>query len=224
MLRRMSVKKLEIPEPLKRRLLHLRVLSGTETEPVLQAAEVETLMRELHVPLGDNVWALLANGDNRTLRLDPKPSMIPDYSKEAHEAGLPRGLVCLGKLGNRYYFGVPPSGAHVHLYPMDDEEERQLPLTQWLDEQIATMTEALHESEDDDLKGRVFQSITEEDLAKFQPGVEMKKAKAQKVTHKKFGEGEILRELEGGEKLEVRFADGAVKTLLARFVDRPGPS
>lgn len=224
MLRRMSVKTLEIPEPLKRRLLHLRVLSGTETEPVLQASEVETLMRELHVPLGDAVWALLANGDNRTLRLDPKLSMIPDYTEEAHEAGLPRGLVCLGKVPGRFYFGVPPSGATVHLYPLDDEEERQLPLTQWLDEQIAVMTEVLHEEEDDDLKGRVFQTITEEDLAKFQPGVEMKKAKGREVTHKKFGKGEILRELEGGEKLEVRFEDGAVKTLLARFVERPGQS
>lgn len=223
MLRRMSVKTLEIPEPVKRRLLHLRILSGTETEPVLNGSEVANCMRLLGKPLGDIVWALLANGDDRTLRLDPRLSMIPDYTKEAHAAGMPRGLVCLGKLPN-HYFGVPPSGAYVHLYPTDDEEERQLPLSEWLDEQIATLTETLHESDDDDLKGRVFQSIHDKDLEKFKPGVEMDGGSDRNVTHKKFGKGEILRELEGGEKLEIRFEDGAVKTLLARFVERPGQS
>jgi len=224
MLSAMSVKTLEIPEPVKRRLLHLRILSGTETEPVLNGTEVSNCMRLLDKPLGDIVWAFLANGDNRTLRLDPRLSMIPDYTEEAHDAGMPRGLVCLGKVPNRYYFGVPPSGAYVHLYPMDDEDERQLPLTEWLDEQIATVTEALHESDDDDVKGRVFQSIHDKDLEKFKPGVEMDGGSDRSVTHKKFGKGAILRELEGGEKLEIRFEDGQVKTLLARFVERSGQS
>jgi hypothetical protein len=222
MLPAMSVKTLEIPEPVKRRLLHLRILSGTETEPVLDGSEVKNLMRLLDMPLGDIVWAVLANGDNRTLRLDPRLPMIPSYTKEAHEAGMPRGLVCIGKVPGHYYFGMPPSGASVLLYPMDDEDQRQLPLTDWLDEQIAHMTEVLHESDDDEKKGRVFQSIHDDDLEKFEPGVEMDGGSDRSVTHKKFGKGEILRELEGGEKLEIRFDDGAVKTLLARFVERPG--
>ena len=222
MLAPMSVKSLEVPEPIRRRLFHLRVLSGTETEPVLSGSEVRNTMRLLDTPLGDVVWAFLANGDNRTLRLDPRLSLIPSYTKEAHDAGMPRGLVCLGRIPDRYYFGMPPSGAYVHLYPIDDDDERQLPLAQWLDEQIAIITEALHESDDDDIKGRAFQTITADDLAAFEPGVEMAEDDSRKVTHKKFGGGEILRELEGGAKLEIRFEDGQVRTLLARFVEGPG--
>jgi len=221
MLPPMSVKTLEVPEPIKRRLFHLRVLSGTETEPVLSGSEVRNCMRLLDVPLGDTVWAFLANGDNRTLRLDPRLSLIPNYTEEAHAAGMPRGLICVGKIPDRYYFGMPPSGAYVELYPLDDREMRQLPLAEWLDEQIAQMTETLHESDDDDLKGRAFQSISAEDLAAFEPGVEMSEDQSRKVTHKKFGAGEILRELEG-DKLEIRFDDGQVRTLLARFVEAPG--
>jgi len=220
----MSVKSLEVPEPIKRRLLHLRVLSGTETEPVLSGSEVRNCMRLLDVPLGDIVWAFLANGDNRTLRLDPRLSLIPNYTEEAHAAGLPRGLVCVGRIPDRYYFGMPPSGANVHLYPIDDAEERQLTLAAWLDEQIAIMTETLHESDDDDIKGRAFHTITTGELAGFEPGVEMAEDDSRKVMHKKFGEGEILRELEGGAKLEIRFGDGQVRTLLARFVEASGAS
>lgn len=220
--RPMSVKPLEIPESIKRRLHHLRVLSGTETEPVLAGSEVRNCMRLLDKPLSDTVLAFLANGDNRTLRLDPRLPLIPSYTKEAHAAGMPRGLVCVGRVPDRYYFGMPPSGANVHLYPIDDADERQLPLTDWLDEQIAVMTEALHATEDDDIKGRVFQTITDEDLEAFAPGVEMAEDDSRKVTHQKFGDGEVLRELEGGEKLEIRFGDGQVRTLLARFVQSPG--
>jgi len=215
----MSVKPLEIPEPIKRRLLHLRVLSGTETEPLLTGPEVSNCMRLLGRPLGDIVWAFLANGDNRTLRLDPRLSLIPNYTEEAHAAGMPRGLICLGKVPDRHYFGMTPSGAYVHLYPIDDDDERQLPLTQWLDEQIAIMIEVLRESDDDDIKGRAFRSITAEDLAAFEPGVEMAEGESHRVSHKKFGAGEVLRELEGGAKLEIRFEDGQVRTLLARFVE-----
>ena len=220
MLRPMPVKSLEIPTPLKRRLLHLRILSGTETAPVLPGSAVQSCMRLLDKPLGDAVLAFLANGDERTLRMDPRLPLLPQYTREAHDAGMPRGLVCLGKLPN-HYFGVPPSGAYVHLFPTDDAEERQLPLEQWLDEQIAICIEQLRDVETDE-KGRVFQSISEDDLAAFSPGVDLAAEGSRKVTHPKFGDGEVLREFEAGTKMEIRFADGQVRTLLSRFVQDAG--
>ena len=221
MLRAMAVKPLEIPAPTKRRLLHLRILSGTETAPVLSGPDVRNCMRLLEMPIGDVVLALLANGDRRTLRMDPRLKLIPSYTREAHEAGLGRGLLCIGKLP-KHYFGIAPGGTLVYLHPTDDAEPRQVTLDEWLDEQIALMVEHLHESEDDDEKGRVFQSITDEEIEAFVPGVELAEEGSRTVTHAKFGEGEVLRELEGGEKLEIRFADGQVRTLLARFVQQPG--
>ena len=164
--------------------------------------------------------AFLANGDDRTLRMDPRLPLLPQYTREAHDAGMPRGLICLGKLPN-HYFGVPPSGAYAHLFPTDDAEERQLPLEQWLDEQIAISIEQLRDVETDE-KGRVFQSISEDDLAAFSPGVDLAADGARKVTHPKFGDGEVLREFEAGTKMEIRFADGQVRTLLSRFVQDAG--
>ena len=222
MLCAMPRKSLELPNPLKRRLLHLRILSGTETPPVLSGPEVRNCMRLLEMPLGDGVLALLANGDSRTLRMDPRLTHVPQYTREAHGAGLPRGLLCLGKLPN-HYFAVPPSGAYVHLHPIDDAESRQLPLEQWLDEQIAILIEQLRDVETEE-KARVFHTINEEELAAFAPGVELSAEGSRTVTHAKFGEGEVLREVDGGTKLEVRFGDGQVRMLLARFVQGPGVS
>ena len=216
----MPLKTLEIPERIKRRLLHLRILSGTETEPTLPGPAVKNCMRLVGTPIGDVVLALMANGDDRTLMLDPRISQIPAYTREAHGAGLPHGLLCIGKFQGTY-FGVPPGGQFVFLMPTDgDDAPRQVPLEHWLDEQVALMVEWLRHDKSE-AKARTFRTVNEEDVVMFEPSVDLAEEGSRSISHPKFGGGEILRELEGGDKLEIRFDDGQVRTLLARFVQRP---
>lgn len=57
---------------------------------------------------------------------------------------------------------------------------------------------------------------TDEELAEFRPVILRKAASTRRVVHAKFGEGTVLRALEG--KLEIDFGEHGVKVLAEKFV------
>ncbi|MEM1416785.1 MAG: hypothetical protein AAGH15_17950 [Myxococcota bacterium] len=210
---------LELPPALKRRLVHLRQLTGATQEPHLREADVMLAQQRIGRPLGDAFLALMANHDEALEAYDLDLARLPGLTKEAHIAGMPFGFVALGRAPeSEVYVGATPLGSLVMLFdPNDGEETRQLGVEAWLDELIAEEIEKLRDDLSDD-KARVYKLVKDADVAAYTPALVRPTAGERRhVQHPKFGVGEVLRELEGGEKLEIRF-DSGTKTLMARFV------
>ncbi|HJL00647.1 MAG TPA: hypothetical protein RMH85_19490 [Polyangiaceae bacterium LLY-WYZ-15_(1-7)] len=217
-----TARTLELTDPIKRRLLHLRYVSGTKTDPTLDAALVEDVEKTLGLKLGDNLLALLANGDVALEGFDVRLQNVVSLTKELHASGGPRGMVGLGRdPGGDVLVAAPLGGKGVAFFDTRDRSIDAVPLEAWLDELVGTQLEQLREDESDD-KARAFKSVHDEDLGGFRPALVVDETPAKRVSHPKFGGGAILRELDGGAKLEVRFDDGSKRTLLARFLTRQG--
>ena len=214
-----TARTLELSTSLKRRLVHLRHLTGAEQAPELNEAEVMLAQQVLGRTLGDAFLALLANHDKALEAYDLDVQHLPGRTKEAHMAGLPFGFVALGREPESdAIVGATPLGTQVMVLATDPGgETRQLPVEAWLDELIADEIEKLRDDESDE-KARVYKTITDADVEAFVPAL-MRPTRGERrhVKHSKFGVGEVLREIEGGAKLEIRFESGT-KTLMARFV------
>ena len=214
-----TARTLELSASLKRRLVHLRHLTGVEQAPELKEADVLLAQQVLGRPLGDAFIAILATHDKALEGYDLDLQRLPGFTKEAHVAGLPFGFVALGREpGSEAIVGATPLGTQVIVMATDPEgETRHLPVEAWLDELIAEEIEKLRDDESDE-KARVYKTVTDADVEAFAPAL-MRPTRGERrhVKHAKFGVGEVLRELEGGAKLEIRFESGT-KTLMARFV------
>lgn len=214
-----TARTLELSASLKRRLVHLRHLTGAEQAPELKEAEVMLAQQVLGRSLGDAFLALLANHDKALEAYDLDVQRLPARTKEAHVAGLPFGFVALGRdPESDAIVGATPLGTQVIVLAGGPEQEaRQLPVEAWLDELIAEEIEKLRDDETDE-KARVYKTVTAKDVESFAPALTRPtRGERRHVKHAKFGVGEVLRELEGGSKLEIRF-EGGTKTLMARFV------
>lgn len=218
----MTARPLELSQGLKRRLLHLRLLTGTHTPPTLDAAEVEQVERELGVRLGDAVLGLLANRDGALVAHEVRLRNLPRHTRELHEAGGDSCLIGLGRDPEGAFVigiapSVPPREGAICFVDLDRGTVRDLPLGAWLEELVAEEIEKLRDVESEE-KARVFKVLSEEEVRSFAPAVVGADAPERRVVHPKFGPGVVLREFEGGTKLEVRFHDGSTRTLLSRFL------
>jgi len=209
------VRTLEIPAVLKRRLLHLRVLSGAQEPAEIDVDAVARVEKAIGRTLGDPLLALLANADGVTERFEMRLGNVESHTREQREAGLPPGLLGIGRRPNGLLIGAPALGMLLHL--MREDEVSMVPTIAWLDEQISLQIEGLRDDQSD-AKARVYHTISEGELAEFEPALVRSDEPKRRVTHPKFGDGEVVRSFDRGEKLEIRFDDGATKTLLARFV------
>lgn len=222
--RLMTARPLELEQALKRRLLHLRQLTGTSTPATLDAGEVAAAERELGVQLGDPVLALLANRDDALVAHEVRLRNLAVHTRELHEAGGSAQLIGLGRdPEGAYVIGIPPAGGPLCFVDLETKEARELDLVAWLDELVAEEIAKLRDVETEE-KARAFKVLSDEEVRAFAPALISDERPRRRVEHPKFGPGVVLRELEGGAKLEVRFEDGSTRTLLARFVRAADPS
>ncbi len=213
----MTPRTLELPTSLKRRLLHLRQLTGTRTVAALDAGQVADVESALRVKLGDPLLALLANRDGALLAHEVRLRNLVGLTKDFHAQGGPRGMIGIGRdPDGKLIFGAPLLGLRLHVVEVETRAVRAMSTEEWLDELISVEIELLRDVESDE-KARAFKVLGDAEVTAFAPAVTQSDALRQ-VQHAKFGLGEILHEMEEGTKLEVRFADGTTRTLLARFV------
>lgn len=212
-----KVRTLEIPLPIKRRLLHLRFLTGVEAPAQLDEQALAAAEAAIGRKLEDPVLAVLANGDEVTRqRFDIRLDRLVSVDKDCHQAGMPPGIVGLGRDSEEgVYIGMPTRGLLV--FRQNEEGSTMLPTETWLDELIAAEVASLRDEEGDE-KARIYHTVKEDEVSAFEMQIVRSDVKRRTVRHAKFGVGEVLSEQDGGAKLEIRFGDGSVKTLLARFV------
>ena len=216
MLRAMSSRELQLPDSWKRRLVHLRVLSGTLPEPTLDAREVATVERELGRQLGDGLLALVANRDDKLVELDIRLGALVTHTQDAHEAGMPRGLVGLGRRpDHNVLYGTSAMGTSIHRLDLATGDIEQIPTETFLDRLIGDHKERLRDAQGKK-RARAVRVVKDEDIAKFKPAIVTDESQMLRVTHAKFGAGEVLEEREG--RVTVRFEDGATRTLLRSFL------
>lgn len=210
-------RELELPPALKRRLLHLRVMSGIEAPPTIDVDHVNELESELGLQLGDCFLALLANRDGLLDEYDVRLRNVGTMTRDFHAQGMPRGMLGIGRdPESGFLVGAPPLGRLVHILDPESGAARQLTVEQWLDELLAAFRDTVRD-DDGEAKARAHQPLNEDEVAKFKPALVHDVAPPKRlVTHPKFGFGEVLNQ--DGDKLEIRFTDGSVKNLLARFV------
>lgn len=195
-----------------------------EGERVVSTEAVESCEEAVEAALTDETIALLtcdseALGERYEMRL----GMVGAHTDEAREQGLPRGRVAIGRFG-RHWICVarrpePEDRLRVFLYDGDSGDEERV-------EMVRFITDVMEREVDDiDLEEEVLGSIeAERNVDRFAPRLERttqpSEASTRRVKHAKFGEGTVMLELRDGvePKLQIRFDDGAEKTLLARFV------
>ncbi|MBX3246760.1 MAG: hypothetical protein KF901_06245 [Myxococcales bacterium] len=215
-----TIRTLELPVPLRRRLLHLRGLCGNHAEPSLELRQLAEVERAVGARLGDGLLALLASRAGALDALDVSLENIPAHTRELHAAGGPRGMLGLGRHPEgRMLYGVTALGSQICLYDSETRSSTMLPVEQWLDRLIDAEKEALREIESEE-KARTFKTLSDEEVAAFQPHVvDSPRPATRFVHHPKFGRGEVLREIDSGAKLEIRFpGEEKPKVLLASFV------
>ncbi len=209
---------LQIESSLKRRLLHLRVITGTPTPAEVCADDVERVERTIGRELSDPILALMANGDPALARHEIALGFLETHAESLRAQRGPRGLIAIGKEDKSGgVIAIAPLGGRLCIWDVGNSGVRELPLLEWLDELISLEKEALRHEEGED-RARLIAKVNDEDVETFVPALTAA-AEQERVEHPKFGSGKILREFDG-EKLEIEFADGSVRTLLARFVRR----
>lgn len=211
-------RQLQLPDSLKRRLLHLRLLTGTQTPAELDADRVQSVQKSLGIDLGDALLALFANGDAALARYELRLRHIPTHTGEFRSNGGPRGMIAIGRCPNgTFLIGTAASGLHLHLLGLDGTATRTCVAEEWLDELIAEEVESLRD-ELGDAKARTMKVVNDEDVAKFSPSLVVDDSPKRRVKHVKFGSGVVLSESDDKTKLEILFTDGTTRTLLARFL------
>ena len=88
---------LQLPDSLKRRLLHLRLLTGTQTPAELDADRVLSVQKLVGAELGDGLLALFANGDAALARYELRLRHIATHTNEFRSNGGPRGMIAIGR-------------------------------------------------------------------------------------------------------------------------------
>jgi hypothetical protein len=174
--------------------------------------------------LTDEALALLTSetdalDDVHEMRL----SMVGAHTERAHDLGLSKGLIAIGRGGHVWYCVPrrPEDEDRTKLIAFDDGDrsEHRVDLVRWLTERVE---ERLDDLEVDEAVQAELES--ELNIARFQPrlarAAKAEEGPARRVRHTKFGEGTVLREVRDGAepKLTIRFDDGSEKTLLQRFV------
>lgn len=213
---------LALPDSLKRRLLHLRLLTGTQTPAELDADRVQSIQKSIGVELGDALLALFANGDAALARYELRLRHVATHTKELRANGGDDGMIAIGRCPDgKFLIGTATHGKQLHLLGLDGEETRDVLAESWLDELIADEVEGLRD-EEGDAKARTMKVVTDEDVAAFEPRLVVDESPKRRVTHAKFGAGVVVSESDDLSKLEILFADGKTRTLLARFVTPEG--
>ncbi len=176
--------------------------------------------------LGDDALALLAAG-SRVLarRFGITVEELGAHTERAREAGCPRSLVAIGSAGRDSFVCVSTAAGagerpRIWSYTTGSMANRE-PLDTWL---RAVIEHALDDLELSEGQWRRIES--DEAGARFVPRLiagdpmAAPDAAIRRVSHPKFGEGAVVREIhEGAEpKLEIDFGAGGRRILLARFV------
>lgn len=192
----------------------------------LDLAAVAAAEEAIDGRLSDEALAILAAGSEfLARRYGMRLGLVGAHTEDARLAMVPRSLIALGAEGGRFYC-VPAKPAlgerpRLTICANDGTTTRREPLERWLHERIDEVLEDLELSES---QQRHLDS--DEVLERFVPRLFASGAVAgpggalRRVAHPKFGEGTVLRELQGGPetKLEIDFDGGGRRVLLARFV------
>ncbi len=129
---------------------------------------------------------------------------------------MPRGLVGLGRRADHnILYATPAMGTFIHRLDLASGDIEQVPTEAWLDRLIADQKERMRDSQGKK-RARAVRVVKDEDIAKFKPAVITDESQMLRVTHPKFGPGEVLEEREG--RVSVRFDDGPTRTLLRSFL------
>ncbi|MCB9633358.1 MAG: hypothetical protein H6721_14680 [Sandaracinus sp.] len=212
------VRTLDLPVSLRRRLLHLRGLCGAHVPAVLDARLVTEAQAALRTTFGDPLLALFANGDDALGRREIAVTKVVELTRELHRRGGPRGLIGVGMDPETGILLVSNAlGTQIGTFD-DFGASAMRPLETWLDDLIGAEKEALRELETEE-KARTFKTLTDDEVAAFQPSLVAFERVVRRVHHPKFGTGEVVRELDAGAKLEILFAgEPKPRTLMASFV------
>lgn len=212
------VRTLDLPVSLRRRLLHLRGLCGAHVPAVVDARLVTEAQQALRTTFGDPLLALFANGDDALGRLEIGVTKVVELTRELHRRGGPRGLIGIGMDPETGVLLVSNAlGTQIGTFD-DFGASAMRALEAWLDDLIGAEKEALRELETEE-KARTFKTLTDDEVAAFQPGLVAVERVVRRVHHPKFGTGEVVREIDSGAKLEILFAgEPKPRTLMASFV------
>ena len=215
------VRNLDLPVSLRRRLLHLRGLCGAHVPAVVEAHAIEDAEKALRVKLGDPLLALLANGDDALGRREIAIGKVVELTLGLRRQGGPRGLVAIGfDAEKNTWLTANALGTSVGTYSEETGASAMQPLEAWLDDLIGAEKEALRELETEE-KARTFKTLSDDEVAAFQPAIVSVERIVRRVRHPKFGVGEVLKEIDSGAKLEVLFAgEDKPRTLMASFLSR----
>ncbi len=218
-----DLRAIQLPLSWKRRLHHLRVLCNTQGAPQLDAdllGRVQTDLGRLigqtePVTLGEPILAILATGGSLLHEYEVRLAMLPRHTRNAHEAGLSRGLVGIGRTADgEILLAASLLGTRFFRFEVATGHTEVLHGESWLDALIQEQQERLRDA-DDEARARSAIPIDAAEVEAYAPSV-LRAATLGSVHHNKFGAGDVLREL-GDGKVEVRFASGT-KTLLRSFL------
>jgi hypothetical protein len=218
-------------------LVGLQRGAGAEVDlsPVLSLEAVDALEDHLRARLPDDVLAIFAA---RPRALESfELGRVGARCEVAWQGGLRKSRVALGPHGKHVVCVMrrPEAGHPLRVLLFDPEDASEADagtLPQWLRRVLDAAVEAalsedaeLPEGEDawDVLAGASdvapLTPRLERTLTLPEPGAE---AAGRRVRHRRFGEGVVLRQLPGTEKLEIDFGEAGVKVLVAEYVEEVG--
>ena len=138
---------------------------------------------------------------------------VPPKPK-AREREVPKGLLALAYDEHVWTcLKLNKSESSIVLYHDGEKTETSLLLSEWFDRERGELTHGALKAAPDIEGAELEVAALRQNAAR---------AASYRVHHTKFGEGTVLSEEGTGEnqKLEVAFADGTTRKLLARFVKR----
>lgn len=222
---------LEVNDLLHRTLVKLRRLHARCLSPELDVRVLDEVEAALGYQFSDDVLALFAAGVDE-LRVHARMDIgtVLKLNVAARKKGCPEDLVVIGgRPDERAYYAVqraPDPGQLEQLIIFDAEEGALTgqPLRAWVQGTLEQLRESMRDRDPEE-RALARVKVGPAEFDRFKPAliaVVAAEPAVRRVHHPKFGEGEVLRELDSGpgRKLEVRFADG-VKVLLARVFEKP---
>jgi hypothetical protein len=200
---------LSVGEDLAAVLARLRLAEGVSEKPELDVDAVRDVERGLGWRLPEDVLAVFAA---RVRRVETDHEMalakVVGHTGRVRAAGATGDIIGVGKTGPRRWLCVrkgaqPAEGTELLVFDADEETlTGTTPLVDWLAEKAPEGAE-----------GAPFEPVLVRKLPAGSPG--------QRVRHKTFGDGKVLKEVGSGpnRKVQVDFPGRGLKLLQARFLE-----
>lgn len=132
---------LDVSEPVRRQIVRIHLLEGTDPELTLDLDEVRSVEEELGVRLPDDILAIMASGstffcDTRRIQID----RVLDHQRAVAESDGPTDVFAVGEQPNKYGYYVIENDYEVPPFILEyDAGQRSLSpwaLENWMERKI----------------------------------------------------------------------------------------